>query len=154
ASSAPSFTVLSEIPGVPASHNMDGTNIPGLPTDYTLTKTVASSFTPGGQLTYTITVTNHGPGVSSGWTVTDPIPAGLTGVSSPTPGCKVTAGSVVCTGGQLEVGHSATITILATTAATQLACITNSATVQGNEADSVTGNNAQAATSCPVLPSF
>ncbi len=51
--------------------------------DLTITKTHTGTFQPGATGTYSITVTNHGTGPTSGTvTVTDSLPAGLTGISS------------------------------------------------------------------------
>jgi uncharacterized repeat protein (TIGR01451 family) len=79
--------------------------------------------------------------------VTDTLPAGVTFVSvSSTQGtCINTAGTVVCSIGNLDNGGSATITINVT-APTTAGTITNTATVKGNEPDPNTANNTASAT--------
>jgi uncharacterized repeat protein (TIGR01451 family) len=76
ASASPTFTTVLSQPG-PASSNNDGTNAPGLSTDLAITKTASPSMVdPGGKITYTLTVTNNGPGKSSGYALSDPLPSG------------------------------------------------------------------------------
>ena len=55
---APVFTVIAVNDGPPSTNN-DGTSSPGIPTDLAIVKSGAELFTPGGQLTYTLTVTNN-----------------------------------------------------------------------------------------------
>lgn len=66
ASSSPTFTRISSTAG-PASPNNDGAAIPGIDVDLGIVKVGPAVYTPGSPLTYTLTVTNHGPGASSGY---------------------------------------------------------------------------------------
>lgn len=90
-------------------------------------------------MTYTITVHNNGPG-GSGYSVTDELPDGLANVHTDTAGCDVTGRTLSCTGGALDAGHDAVITVtgVANGAAQQLA---NTATVRGNDRDPHPGND-------------
>ncbi len=84
------------------------------------TKTAAGSFTPGSTVTYTVVLTNNGPGTQGdnpGNEFTDVLPAGLTLVSA-----TATSGTALATvgtntvtwNGSLAAGASVTITITAT----------------------------------------
>lgn len=94
------------------------------PFDLTLTKSVVpSSVVSGGSVTYTVVVTNDGPGTAgAGWTMTDLLPAGTTAVSSTGTGVvcvngvsTVGASTIVCTGsGPLLPRGSVSITVVAT----------------------------------------
>src|SRR5207245_10552812 len=54
-----------------------------LTADLVVTKNAnPSAVAPGGQITYTITTLNNGPGAASGVSITDPLPAGTTLVSA------------------------------------------------------------------------
>ena len=81
--------------------------------DLAVTKVAsAPSVVAGGQLSYTIAVTNNGPSNATGVTLTDPLPPGLTATNaSSTRGVCATAATVTCDVGDLPVGGSATITI-------------------------------------------
>ncbi|QDY78209.1 beta strand repeat-containing protein [Streptomyces qinzhouensis] len=113
--------------------------------DLALTKTGPASVNPGGQITYVLTITNNGPDDSSGWTVTDPIPAGLTNAATTTPGCSITGGTLTCTGGALPVGDSTTISLTGT-AAPGATGVTNTATVTGDDDDPNPNNNTDTTT--------
>lgn len=143
----PSFKLVASVPG-PANANNDGTASPGLPTDLAVVKSGPGSITPGGALSYQVSVTNNGPGVSGGWVATDTPPVALTNVDSPTPGCTVAGGVVTCTGGRLDVGATALVTITGDIPADFTGCLTNSASVLGNEADPNAVNNTSAVTTC------
>ncbi len=147
ASSAPTFTtVISQ--GGPSSSNNDGTNAPGLNTDLAVTKTVSPAMVdPGGKITYTLTVTNNGPGNSSGYVLNDSLPAGLTNAATTSTGCSVTsATAVVCAGAPLAAGASVTDTITATAPNPFTGSLTNTATVTANENDPNAANNSATAT--------
>jgi len=101
----------------------------------------------GESLTYTITVTNHGPSVASGVILTDSLPLGVSFMSATTShgsGCGLVGGNLVCNLGSLAVGQTTTVTIL-TTVGCNAAEMTNVAEVAGNETDpNLTNNHASA----------
>jgi len=144
----PTFIVVNTVTGPDSSLN-DGTSIPGLPADLEIEKTGSASFTPGDRIGYEITVTNNGAGISSGWTVTDTLPAGL---SNPTVTGTVThaisGSTITVSGGRLDPGASVTFQIEAETAVSPPACIVNTASILGNEEDPDTSNNEASAQSC------
>lgn len=146
---SPTFELVSLVPGPPSNGN-DGTSIVGLPADLAVEKTAPAEFLSGGALTYSITVTNNGPGVSSGWTISDPLPAQLSDFTISDNVTSAVNGNVATiSGGRLAVGDSITFQITAATnTVTPGACIENTATVLGNEADDVSGNDSDGATAC------
>lgn len=149
AAATPTFTVVATNDGPPNGNN-DGTSSPGIPTDLAIAKTGPAAFLPGDTLTYTLTVTNNGAGVSTGFVLNDTVPAPLTNVTTNnSAACTVTGNNVRCVGGTLAVGASQTYTITAKSPTTMLACVTNTATVLANEADSKAANNSSSVTSCP-----
>jgi uncharacterized repeat protein (TIGR01451 family) len=99
----------------------------------------------GGNLTYTLHVQNSGPNPAAAVTVTDPLPPGVTFVSSAT-----TAGScsgsatVTCALGTLESGADATVTIVVTPTAG--GPLSNTASVSTTSADPKLANNEAIAT--------
>jgi len=114
-----------------------------------LSLTMADSPDPvaaGGALSYTLSVTNLGTAQATGVTLVDPLPAAVDFLStSPGPPvCTVSAGTVTCALGNLDMGASTTVTIHTT--ARRFTMAMNSATVAANEADPVAGNNAAAET--------
>ena len=114
--------------------------------DLSLTKTDAPDpVTVGTHLTYTITVTNNGPGNATGVTVTDPLPGGVTFVSAtPSRGtCSGTA-TVTCPLGGLANGESATVAIVVTP--TSGGALSNTASVAGEQGETNPGNNAHTET--------
>ncbi|MFD5430491.1 DUF11 domain-containing protein, partial [Streptomyces sp. NPDC127084] len=102
---------------------------------FTLLKTVGGTFTPGGQGTYTLTVTNSGDGATDGTTVslTDTLPAGLTAVSLSGTGWTCVLATLTCTRTDaLDPGESyPPITLTVNVAPTAPAQVTNTATVSG-----------------------
>jgi len=149
----PTFTILSTQSG-PESGNNDGTSSPGLPTDLAITKVGPTPLIPGDTVSYTLTVANNGAGNSSGFVVTDTVPAPLTNVASPTAGCTVAGSTVTCTSGPLLAGQSRDFTVTADVPPGQSLCVTNTASVLGNENDPVPGNNSASVESCPPAPSL
>lgn len=156
AAATPTFGVLPSIPG-PGSANNDGTADPGQVVNLSVDKSAPATFVAGGPVTYTITVTNNGPGVSSGWTLTDALPPALLTPTTTTPGCQVSAGVFACSGaGTLAAGEAVTVSFTGLTAAAQTGCITNTAIVIGNEQDPNAGDDSDSATTCvgPPVSSF
>ncbi|MEW2498412.1 DUF11 domain-containing protein [Streptomyces nodosus] len=113
--------------------------------DLQVVKTGTTAVQPNGSVSYTITVKNNGPGTSTGWTVTDYLPAGLLNPASSTPGCTFGAGVMTCVGGPLAAGASSTITVTGT-AGPNFTHIQNIATVIGLEPDPNLSNNISSAT--------
>ena len=149
ASANPNFTVFPGVPGPPSGNN-DGASIPGLPADLEIAKTGPASFQPGGQIEYTITVTNNGEGVSSGWTVRDTLPEGLSNpvVEGATSSYDEETRILSISGGRLPVGDEATITVTADAAASVEGCLVNTAEVIGNEEDPNADNNVDEHEAC------
>ena len=150
AAATPTFSVVATSPG-PSSGNNDGAASPGEPTDLSIVKTGPQALVPGTTVTYHLTVTNNGPGNSSGFTVNDTVPAPLTNVASPDAACTVTGNDVRCVGGRTLAGDSVTYTITADVPASgATGAVANSATVTSNEQDPTPGNNTSTTTAEPA----
>jgi uncharacterized repeat protein (TIGR01451 family) len=120
-----------------------------LTADLRITKTNnVTTVTPGGLVTYTIVVTNLGPGAVTGATVTDIVPAVLTGVTWT---CVASAGSACPASGtgnisasvDLLSGGTATFTLKGTLSPSATGTLTNTASVAAppGVTDPVAGNN-------------
>ena len=120
--------------------------------DLRITKTVsANPLVVGTPYTYTLTVFNDGPSAATGgFTVSDPVPAGLTvtTVSPGSPTCTVATNTVTCAFASLAVGASTTVTISGDVTAAGL--IDNVATVTSNDSDPALSNNTATASSSLV----
>jgi uncharacterized repeat protein (TIGR01451 family) len=89
---------------------------------------------------YTITVSNDGPSIATGVEIDDPLPTGMSFVSS-ADGCVFQPpDTVICPLADIPAGasQSATFTVNAPSSGGQ---ITNTATVTANEVDNIPGNN-------------
>ncbi|HEX4145524.1 MAG TPA: hypothetical protein VHY91_18605 [Pirellulales bacterium] len=113
--------------------------------------------TPGQSLTYTIVVHNSGTASATGTTITDPIPADLTGdtwIAAQTGGASGFAtsgsGNINQTGTTLPVGSTITYTVTGTVKPTATGTFSNTATVtpSGGSAKSATD------TDCVSLPNL
>lgn len=149
ANANPTFTVVSYMNG-PSSSNNDAAYAPGSPVDLGITKSVDVPYAAvGDQVEYTITVTNHGPGTSSGYTVQDSLPSYLTFTAASYPShCNVIGSTLTCAEGVVNNGESRDITVRGTvnnTAASGSTVVTNRADVIGNEADPNAANNVDTA---------
>lgn len=149
AGATPSFTLVSQTPG-PASGNNDGASIPGLDVDLGIVKSGPSFYEAPTSISYTLTVTNNGPGASSGFLVRDPLPAQVTSATTTTTGCSIVSGEVRCTLGELAVGATRTITVSGQITAGTTVDIVNTATVAGNERDPNPANNQSTSTARPA----
>jgi uncharacterized repeat protein (TIGR01451 family) len=110
----------------------------------------------GGDVSYTITVSNSGPYAATGVSLVDDLPDGVTFVSSSpsAPTCSESAGTVTCALGSLARGASTNVivTVTAPNAATDL---TNTATVSATApADPNTANNTDSETTLVRPPCF
>jgi uncharacterized repeat protein (TIGR01451 family) len=125
----------------------------------TRTKTVAGGFSPGGTITYTVTISNSGPGAQGdnpGDEFTDVLPAGVTLVSaSATVGTAVASvgTNTVTWNGGLANGGSVVISIEATvgTGSPTGTTISNQGTINF-DADGNGTNESSALTDDPGLP--
>jgi len=95
------------------------TVVPG-PANLSIVKSGPATALPGGGVTYTFTVTNHGPDPAHDVSVSDEFPAELTGISVPE-GCSLAGQTLTCSFGPLGVGHGHTFTVTATVAASTAA---------------------------------
>jgi uncharacterized repeat protein (TIGR01451 family) len=120
------------------------------PADLSIAKSADfSTSTPGSNATYTIVVTNNGPGTADNVVVTDDLPAGTTLVSS-SAGCTGT-GPVTCTVGTLAPGASATITIVVTLPSTP-GTVVNTARASTTSTDPTPGNDSDTAAVVVQIP--
>ncbi|GAA5153116.1 MULTISPECIES: DUF11 domain-containing protein [Amycolatopsis] len=118
--------------------------------DLAVAKSGPANVSSGDTIEYTIVVINNGPDASSGYTLTDPVPAGLTQVTVPAD-CTTDGSTVTCTHGPLGVGESALYTVTGV-ADGSTSVITNTAQVTGNDPDPNPGNNTSTAvTEVPMV---
>lgn len=89
----------------------------------------------GGELTYTVTASNHGPDLAPGVVVDDGMPEGVTLTSSASSQgtCQESLRAVICDLGSLAAGASATVTI--TVVPPAAGTIVNTATVTADSVD-------------------
>ena len=133
----------------PGNNSTTASVFVGSPTqsDMAIVKTAAPQpVNQGTNLTYTLQVTNNGPGVGQGVSVLDPLPSEVTFTSvSTTQGtCSQAGGIVSCNLGTMNVGAVVIITIntTATTLSTSPATTaTNTAVVTSTTTDPNPGNN-------------
>jgi len=95
----------------------------------------------GGNLTYTITVTNKGPSTAKNVVVSQALPGSAIFVSSSSSqgGCSFSGGVESCSLGDMPVFATATINVVVTPTATGV--ISSSASVTSNQPDFDTSNN-------------
>ena len=99
----------------------------------------------GTTLTYTLTATNNGPGNATGVTITDPLPAGVTFVSSSAGTFNSGTDTLTDDIGSLAVGASQPVTVTVTVGASVTGTISNTATVTGDQPDPNLANNTSTA---------
>jgi uncharacterized repeat protein (TIGR01451 family) len=105
--------------------------------------------TLGGEITYTITVTNAGPDTANGVELSDDLPAQLDFVAStPTQGSCKGSNKITCTLGTIANGGSATVTIRVKPK--KAGQYVNTASVTGSDADPVAANNSDSETTTVV----
>jgi uncharacterized repeat protein (TIGR01451 family) len=111
----------------------------------------------GSNVTYTITVANHGPATANSVVVTDNLPANVTFVSCVSTGsgvCGGTGNNRMITFSSLAAGGSETITLVATANGPAGTPISNTATVSSSTTDPISGNNSATATTDVNNPTF
>jgi len=138
-------------PSVPLSEQFSATSnwsvaavsIQPLQADLAVSVIGSSAFFPN-NLTYTISVTDRGPSVANGVTLTDTLPAGLTFVSAtPSQGsCSFAAPTVTCN--LLNLSGTATVTLVVTPGA--IGGYPDTASVTSSVTDLNTGNNSSTGT--------
>ena len=125
--------------------------------DLTVQKTGNGPVSAGEVVSFTIVVTNLGPGAASQVTLDDPLPAGISwAVGGANAGdCEIAAGKLTCSFGTLAAGATRTVTLSGETDAATCGSVVNTATVgAANEPAGAIGNNASRASvtvSCPAL---
>jgi len=148
-SAAPTFTLVSVFQSTVADDEAganDGASNPIItPVDLSIVKTGPLNYIAGESVTYTLTVKNEDPTLtSSGSAVTDTLPSALINISAPN--CTVHGQNLSCPVGALASGQSATIFVSATVADTFSGQLTNTAKVIGNEPDNNPANSSSTAT--------
>ena len=158
AGSAVNGALLDSNPTSGLIHNMRNSSTPGVyvfpvrngappvPTaDLEIAKTdAADPVDSGTDITYTITVTNHGPDPATGVSMDDTLPSEVAFVSavSDVGTCSETSGTVTCDIGSLAPDAVASITVTVTAPVVGTTTeVTNSATVTGDQADPDTASN-------------
>ncbi|MGW4730574.1 SdrD B-like domain-containing protein [Streptomyces shenzhenensis] len=109
---------------------------------------------PGEEIEYQIIVTNNGPNTATRWTVTDPLPDGITNARTSNADCGIAAGTLTCSGGPLKAGESHTITVRANAPIPeQTVTLNNCVKVTGPETDpNPDNNNSCVPTEVPGVP--
>ena len=67
--------MISNYTGPVAGSSNDGAACAASPVDLSIIKSGPAAVAPSGKITWTLTVTNNGPGNSSGFAVSDTVPA-------------------------------------------------------------------------------
>jgi uncharacterized repeat protein (TIGR01451 family) len=125
--------------------------------DVAIVKTAAPEpVNQGTNLAYTLQVTNNGPAIATGVTVSDTLPTQVTYVSSSTTQgtCSQSAGTVTCSLGSVSVGGLVIVTINVSAATfSSGTLVTNTATVSSTTSDPNLTNNTSTAVSTIQAPS-
>jgi uncharacterized repeat protein (TIGR01451 family) len=142
-------TVSSSTPDPDLSNNSASASTPiSLEADLEIQKIASlATVTAGGQVSYTLIVSNNGPNDATDVTVTDPLPEQLRAISvQPSQGMCTIGDGVVCNLGAIANGGSAQILITASVASSASGSLTNTATVTGGQTDPSPDNNSSSAT--------
>ena len=147
-------TVASANESAPGNESASASTTVNGVADLAITKTATTP--TGGQIVYTISISNSGPAAATSVVVTDIIPAGVAFDSAtPSQGSCSGATTVTCNLGTLPNGSTATITLVVTVTATS-GSIENTATVSSNEVDPTPANATATATAeiPPPIPTI
>jgi uncharacterized repeat protein (TIGR01451 family) len=147
-------------PGCTGKQDNDETNTTGGGADLTISKIGPGNVTRGGTITYTVTVTNLGPGTAQTVVIGDIFPVGLTfNAAGSSSNCVLNADgkSVLCNNFSLVSGDHKTVQIsfnIPTIANCATSTISNTATVSSSTTDPVNTNNISSAVvttiNCPA----
>ncbi len=135
---------MSETFGAASNWSVAGVSVMPLQADVGVTVNPGGAVPLGQNVTYTISVTNNGPTTATTVSLTDTLAAGLVLVSA-TPSQGTCGGSapITCPLGTLAGGATATVTVIASAAAT--GSYANTAAVTAAQPDFNTGNNSYTA---------
>jgi uncharacterized repeat protein (TIGR01451 family) len=144
---ANSASITSNTPDPDLANNSDTVGAPTAPADLVVTKTVdPATVEPGGPVSWTVTVTNEGPGTARSVLVADQLPDGITvdqvTIDVGTCGDAVPGETTVCTVGSIPADGTATITVDATVATDSTGTLTNSVAVTSPDESDGTDNAA------------
>ena len=114
----------------------------------------AASVSPGGKVTYRITLTNNGPGATSDAQIADSLPAGLTfDPAASDPRCTNEEGAIQCSAGRtLQAGQSTTFALATRVASSATGTIRNTVVGSSSQRDPDPSNNRDTATITVVPP--
>lgn len=137
-----------------AGHDVVVTRLSAAPADLSIALVSSPSVVaPGGTVTLTVTITNHGPGDAPLVSVSADLPAQLlfqsvsapAGFSCATPGTNA-SGQVKCTGGDIAAGDSAIFTVTAKASLNASGQATVYAAVSSTAAETASADNSTSAT--------
>jgi uncharacterized repeat protein (TIGR01451 family) len=144
-----SVTGLDQVDPDPSNSSASAT-VTGLTADLAVTKTVDNpNPSIGDTISYTVTVTNHGPAAAAGTLVVDPLLSGVTFVSA-----AASVGSYDSVNGTWPVGtlaSDASATLTLRVRVTTSGTVTNTATVDSNVPDPDPNNNRATVTLPPQV---
>ena len=122
--------------------------------DVVVTKTAPKdTIDAGDTASFTITVTNNGPGIAKNVTLNDPLPADIAWQDD-SADCSITNGTLSCQFGDLDPEESRTVHVSGTTDAQDCGVLLNTATVSAsNEPQEKPGNNTDSADITVLCPS-
>jgi uncharacterized repeat protein (TIGR01451 family) len=142
--SLPAYVAASENDLNPANNSVSvNASVIAPIADLSVSLTATNSVVVGSNLTFTVTVTNHGPQQALNVVVSDPLPAGLSFVSTSAASFTNSNGTILVNLGNLSTEGVATFTIVGN--ATMLGLRTNIVSVATASSDSTAANNTAAA---------
>lgn len=129
---------------IPGNNTSTNTPIPVPQCDLEIVKTVSSgTFNYGDIVTFTLSVTNHGPSSATGVKATDVLPSGYAYVSDNGIGAYSHSNGQWTIG---NLGNGSSVSLNITAQVNDLGERTNTATVDGDQDDPIPGNNTSSAT--------
>jgi uncharacterized repeat protein (TIGR01451 family) len=115
-------------------------------------KTGTATALPNGTISYSIVVTNDGPGIARNVSVVDTLPAGASYAGANPAPTSQSGNTVSWSLGDLGVGSSTTLTLNATVAAATRGSVTNSVTVSTSSSGDSPGDNTDTHTTQIIVP--